>query len=72
MVMAETSGKSRCSSRAGKMPVTMTSSALDSASANSWANIRVRENRCGWNSTRMTERGYRRRAASSSALISVG
>ena len=34
--------------------------------------IRVRENRCGWKITRITDCGYLRRAASSNAEISVG
>lgn len=56
----------------GKMPVTITSSALANASANSLAKNMVRENRCGWKITRITDCGYLRRAASSNAEISVG
>ncbi len=65
-------GKSACFSRAGKMPVIMTSSALAKDLANWCAKNLVRENRCGWKITRMVESGYRRRAASSRAAISVG
>ena len=40
--------------------------------ANSLAKNMVRENRCGWKITRITDCGYLRRAASSNAEISVG
>ena len=59
------------SSRAGKMSVTMASSASVSARPNSRCRYRVRENRCGWN-TAITRPWSPCLAAVSVAAISVG